>query len=103
MDELSVNIIWLFVTNLVLGSLLIVVIGLSVSQRLSYRRRLRAAKIAAYGRDAHGVLILDSILTFIMLLLYRDIRAKPCLPGGTGCRTEYQQAQHEGKQPDLDQ
>ncbi|ETN63913.1 hypothetical protein AND_004358 [Anopheles darlingi] len=49
MDELSVNIIWLFVTNLVLGSLLIVVIGLSVSQRLSYRRRLRAAKIAAYG------------------------------------------------------
>uniref|UniRef100_A0A182ISV2 Cadherin domain-containing protein n=1 Tax=Anopheles atroparvus TaxID=41427 RepID=A0A182ISV2_ANOAO len=49
MDELSVNIIWLFVTNIILGSLLIVVIGVSVSSRLSYRRRLRAAKIAAYG------------------------------------------------------
>uniref|UniRef100_A0A182QBJ4 Cadherin domain-containing protein n=1 Tax=Anopheles farauti TaxID=69004 RepID=A0A182QBJ4_9DIPT len=49
MDELSVNIIWLFVTNIILGALLIVVIGLSISQRLSYRRRLRAAKIAAYG------------------------------------------------------
>ncbi|XP_052863308.1 cadherin-23 [Anopheles cruzii] len=49
MDELSVNIVWLFVTNIVLGALLIVVIGLSVSQRLTYRRRLRAAKIAAYG------------------------------------------------------
>ncbi|XP_058129586.1 cadherin-23 [Anopheles ziemanni] len=49
MDELSVNIVWLFVTNLILGSLLIVVIGVSVSSRLSYRRRLRAAKIAAYG------------------------------------------------------
>ncbi|XP_053680882.1 cadherin-23 [Anopheles nili] len=48
-DELSVNIIWLFVTNIILGAILIVVIGLSVSQRLSYRRRLRAAKIAAYG------------------------------------------------------
>uniref|UniRef100_A0A182YAM2 Cadherin domain-containing protein n=1 Tax=Anopheles stephensi TaxID=30069 RepID=A0A182YAM2_ANOST len=49
MDELSVNIIWLFVTNILLGALLIVVIGLSISQRLSYRRRLRAAKIAAFG------------------------------------------------------
>lgn len=50
MDELSVNIIWLFVTNILLGALLIVVIGLSISQRLSYRRQLRAAKIAAFGK-----------------------------------------------------
>uniref|UniRef100_A0A182PGR0 Cadherin domain-containing protein n=1 Tax=Anopheles epiroticus TaxID=199890 RepID=A0A182PGR0_9DIPT len=49
MDELSVNIIWLFVTNILLGAILIVVIGLSISQRLSYRRQLRAAKIAAFG------------------------------------------------------
>uniref|UniRef100_A0A182JWJ6 Cadherin domain-containing protein n=1 Tax=Anopheles christyi TaxID=43041 RepID=A0A182JWJ6_9DIPT len=49
MDELSVNIVWLFVTNIILGALLIVVIGLSISQRLSYRRQLRAAKIAAFG------------------------------------------------------
>lgn len=45
--------IWLFVSNLFIGALLVVVLGLCASQRASYRRQLRAARVANYGKTAH--------------------------------------------------
>lgn len=44
----------LVISNLFIGALLIVVVGLCMSQRRNYKRQLRAARVNAYGRFLFG-------------------------------------------------
>ncbi|XP_021707792.1 cadherin-23 isoform X2 [Aedes aegypti] len=55
--------IWLFVSNLFIGALLIVVLGLCASQRASYRRQLRAARVANYA--AHSDLVARGVMNSV--------------------------------------
>ncbi|XP_062536316.1 cadherin-23 isoform X2 [Armigeres subalbatus] len=55
--------IWLFVSNLFIGALLIVVLGLCASQRASYRRQLRAARVANYA--AHSDLVTRGVINSV--------------------------------------
>lgn len=41
--------VWLVISNIFIGALLIVILALCVSQRSKYRRQLRAARVANYG------------------------------------------------------
>uniref|UniRef100_A0A1B0CCE9 Putative cadherin egf lag seven-pass g-type receptor n=1 Tax=Lutzomyia longipalpis TaxID=7200 RepID=A0A1B0CCE9_LUTLO len=41
--------IWLVFSNLIIGGLLIIVLGLCMSQRSNYKRQLRAARVNTYG------------------------------------------------------
>ncbi|XP_055586421.1 cadherin-23 [Uranotaenia lowii] len=55
---------WLMVSNLFVGALLIVVLGLCASQRSSYRRQLRAARVANYAA-AHSDLVARGVLNSV--------------------------------------
>lgn len=45
--------IWLALSNIFIGALLIVVLSLCVSQRKSFKRQLRAVCLNAYGRFSY--------------------------------------------------
>lgn len=42
--------LWLVLSNVFLGALLIVILSLCASQRKSFHRELRAASVAVYGK-----------------------------------------------------
>lgn len=44
--------VWLVFANLFIGVLLIVVLVLCLSQRTSYKRQLRAARVNSYGKTS---------------------------------------------------
>ena len=51
-------IIWLVMTNLAMGALLVIVFTLCLSQRTNYRRELKAARVNSYSKFSRSIHLL---------------------------------------------
>lgn len=87
--------LWLVLSNVFLGALLIVILSLCASQRKSFNRELRAASVAVYGMHIHADI---SITNHQLILITFKTRRYIAIGTGHGdahlrC-AKYEQTQH---------